>query len=50
VKSTPTFVIGNQVFEGLLSYDQLKILVDSAAARASRATPPADSAVPPDAR
>jgi protein-disulfide isomerase len=50
VKLTPTIVIGNQVFEGSLGYDQLKILVDSAMARASRATPPADSSEPPDAR
>jgi protein-disulfide isomerase len=33
VRSTPTFVVGNQMLPGSLSYDALKRLVDSAMAR-----------------
>lgn len=49
VSSTPTFVIGDRVVAGLLSYDQLKTLVDAAAANPARVTPlpQGDTAVPP---
>jgi protein-disulfide isomerase len=43
VRSTPTFIVGNQMVPGALSYDALKRLVDSAMARrdttAGSATP-----------
>jgi protein-disulfide isomerase len=52
VSSTPTFVIGDKVVRGLLSYDQLKILVDSALANPPRVMPlpQGDTAVPPGPR
>jgi hypothetical protein len=31
VNSTPTFVIGNKMYPGMRSYDDMKKLVDSAA-------------------
>ncbi|MGH7624750.1 MAG: DsbA family protein [Gemmatimonadaceae bacterium] len=39
VQSTPTFVIGDKMVAGALSYDQFKILVDSARARLASAHP-----------
>src|SRR5688572_2917496 len=33
VRSTPTFIIGNQMIPGALSYDAIKRLVDTALAR-----------------
>lgn len=46
VNSTPTFVIGNRLYPGSLSYDQLKSIVDSAAASAAVAPAPAGPAAP----
>lgn len=42
VSQTPTFIIGNKVLPGSISYDKFKAYVDSAMATAP--TPPADSA------
>jgi len=39
VQSTPTFVIGDKMVAGALSYDQFKTLVDSATARLASARP-----------
>lgn len=45
VNSTPTFVIGNRVYPGSLSYDEIKALVDSAPKSAPTA-PAAASGTP----
>ena len=37
VNSTPTFVIGNRMYPGMRSYDEMKRLVDSAARTAAPA-------------
>jgi protein-disulfide isomerase len=48
VRSTPTFVIGDRMVPGALSFDHLKALVDSAAQRAGAAPAgAADSTRPP---
>jgi protein-disulfide isomerase len=48
VQSTPTFIIGDRQVSSAISYDQFKALVDSAAARAPRPAPAADSAARAD--
>ncbi|HLA13960.1 MAG TPA: DsbA family protein [Gemmatimonadaceae bacterium] len=48
VNSTPSFVIGDKLYAGSLSYDQLKKIVDSAARNAPR--PAAASGTPATAR
>jgi protein-disulfide isomerase len=46
VNSTPTFVIGNKLYPGMRSYDELKRIVDSLA-RASGASPASGTAAAP---
>ena len=49
VSATPTFVIGNRVIPGTLSYDKFKALVDSAAAMApARSDAPASTSIKTD--
>lgn len=52
VQSTPTFVIGKRMLPGSLSYDQIKVLVDSAAVEAAAGRRPGttDSARSPATR
>ena len=47
MSSTPTFIIGDKLIPGVLGYDQLKVFVDSAAAKAaaSPVTPLGDTAL-----
>ncbi|MGH7664919.1 MAG: DsbA family protein [Gemmatimonadaceae bacterium] len=53
IQSTPTFIIGGRMTAGSISYDAIKALVDSAAARApsndTAALPPAPSGSSADA-
>ena len=46
VNSTPTFVMGNKLYPGMRTYDEMKRLVDSAAATASPAATAASSTTP----
>ena len=51
VNSTPTFVIGNKLYSGMRSYDDLKRIVDSVARTApSPASSPSASSTPPTPR
>ena len=43
VNSTPTLVIGNRMYPGGLTFDQIKAIVDSLAAAAPAAAAPGDS-------
>jgi len=47
VNSTPTFVIGDKLVPGAISYDQFKKLVDDELAKAPAAKPAAADSIKP---
>ncbi len=47
INQTPTFVIGNRIVPGAISYDRFRALVDTALAEAGAAAPASDSAAAP---